>query len=63
MEVPNVLAERLHVLMNNVWGDTANLHETIVLDKYRVASKIPMYDRRIARVVQIAEATKQKTGV
>lgn len=59
MHVAHVLAARLHVMMNGVRRHTADLHQTIVLDKDRITGEVPVDDgRRTGMQIAICKNNK-----
>ena len=55
MQVPYVVPVCLHVLVDDVRRDGANLDKAVVLDKDGVAVQVAVDDGRAARLVQITE--------
>ncbi len=55
MTVLEVVPIGLHVLVDDVWGDGADLDEAVVLDEDGVAGQVAMGDGGAAGLVQVAE--------
>ena len=55
MQVPYVVPVCLHVLVDDVRRDGANLDKAVVLDKDGVAVQVAVDDGRAARLVQITD--------
>lgn len=53
MEVLDVLPAGLDVLVDDVWGDGADLDQPVVLDEDRFASQVAVGDGRRDRLVKI----------
>lgn len=60
MHVAHILTARLHVMVNGVRRYTADLHQAIVLDEYRITGEVSVDDgRRTGMQITIGEKIDQ----